>query len=179
MMMQGLSPRLRGNPPGAPLKPVLMGSIPAPAGEPGPESHHGYTLKVYPRACGGTDVLSLAACSLAGLSPRLRGNLESIRLIGGKSRSIPAPAGEPTAVLAVRPYMTVYPRACGGTMIESSKSLLAEGLSPRLRGNLKANNYGVVNRRSIPAPAGEPSWASSRAVSFKVYPRACGGTAHR
>ena len=30
----------------------------------------------------------------------------------------------------------VYPRACGGTQKEEQAAFLAEGLSPRLRGNL-------------------------------------------
>ena len=51
-----------------------------------------------------------------------------------------------------------------------------EGLSPRLRGNLGGQDGKPQRRRSIPAPAGEPSPASTARLSTGVYPRACGGT---
>ena len=72
--MEGLSPRLRGNPPAALAASFALGSIPAPAGEP----HIHYVAHdhggVYPRACGGTSSPSLAFVTESGLSPRLRGN---------------------------------------------------------------------------------------------------------
>ena len=50
---------------------------------------------VYPRACGGTKVRKYSDNLLMGLSPRLRGNLQGLADDVGRSRSIPAPAGEP------------------------------------------------------------------------------------
>ena len=50
----------------------------------------------------------------------------------------------------------VYPRACGGTRLDSAISEAAQGLSPRLRGNLGVEGDRVIVMRSIPAPAGEP-----------------------
>ena len=50
------------------------------------------------------------------------------------------------------------------------------GLSPRVRGNpAKAASYRSAVR-SIPACAGEPPLSVSVSVSFRVYPRVCGGT---
>ena len=70
----GLSPRLRGNrQTGGPLL-HTDGSIPAPAGEPGPNRTTGGNRPVYPRACGGTGDVGWAARLFGGLSPRLRGN---------------------------------------------------------------------------------------------------------
>ena len=51
------------------------GSIPAHAGEPGPRIAPEEARRVYPRACGGTSTSTLLAASMAGLSPRMRGNL--------------------------------------------------------------------------------------------------------
>ena len=65
---------------------------------------------------------------------------------------------------------------CGGTA-----SILVtvdgnSGLSPRVRGNLRARAYQVTGEGSIPACAGEP-WDSVRTHSApRVYPRVCGGT---
>ena len=51
--------------------------------------------RVYPRVCGGTDLVSRPGDLLQGLSPRVRGNLQvrcdDRRWLG----SIPACAGEP------------------------------------------------------------------------------------
>ena len=70
----------------------------------------------------------------------------------------------------------VYPRACGGTEWLSSTSSGDIGLSPRLRGNHGWRIQGNHNRRSIPAPAGEPTGDRVYLVQHEVYPRACGGT---
>ena len=52
---------------------------------------------------------------VGGLSPRLRGNLMATLATLVVSRSIPAPAGEPTLVNLAAVRREVYPRACGGT----------------------------------------------------------------
>ena len=59
----GLSPRVRGNPPPAPRPAAAARSIPACAGEP-PFARQWQTLvRVYPRVCGGT----MAWCKVNGL----------------------------------------------------------------------------------------------------------------
>ena len=151
-------------------------SIPALAGEPQPGRGDWSLATVYPRACGGT-MPRLACHALgAGLSPRLRGNLTHKMPHPPCPRSIPALAGEPCAASPQRASRRVYPRACGGTHDESTEILSLPGLSPRLRGNLYAGYGGAADNGSIPALAGEPSTATRRAYSGRVYPRACGGT---
>ena len=110
----GLSPRVRGNP-GTAIRPKDgPGSIPACAGEP-----HMLGLpprvKVYPRVCGGTDVLSSVSSRPQGLSPRVRGNPAAGS--GGRpaAGSIPACAGEPRIWGRAAECQRVYPRVCGGT----------------------------------------------------------------
>ena len=137
--VEGLSPRLRGNP-------GRMGAVVPPS-------------KVYPRACGGTYVRHNLSDYEEGLSPRLRGNLRPAQPIGLRRRSIPAPAGEPGPLSDSKPHRRVYPRACGGTSMREDGTRLIRGLSPRLRGNRLVLHPGECARRSIPAPAGEPSSA--------------------
>ena len=50
----------------------------------------------------------------AGLSPRMRGS--HVDLVNGDSVGgpIPAHAGEPTRLVARKPAVRAYPRACGG-----------------------------------------------------------------
>ena len=95
-VLQGLSPRVRGNQVRVVLIPDGDGSIPARAGE------TGVTISFTNR--------------FMGLSPRVRGNhVLSYRTcldIG----SIPARAGEPCSCSPSPRATSVYPRACGGTI---------------------------------------------------------------
>ncbi len=116
------------------------------------------------------------AARLQGLSPRLRGNLIGTWRKGSRLGSIPAPAGEPLHPSYTTSRRPVYPRACGGTLQEQRRIAEAQGLSPRLRGNLCL--LLIRNRLdgSIPAPAGEPRQGTRGTALPWVYPRACGGT---
>ena len=121
--LQGLSPRVRGNPSVAPpltevdgLSPRVRGnhqfphlphqqgrSIPACAGEPTASPGRWVPLSVYPRVCGGT-CTTLAGCiTRVGLSPRVRGNLRNPPGRFQPDRSIPACAGEPLGLLITPP----------------------------------------------------------------------------
>ena len=113
---------------------------------------------------------------MLGLSPRLRGNLVSSLWNGQRSRSIPAPAGEPHRQVSVSIHARVYPRACGGTEPAPRATLSGWGLSPRLRGNRTKLIPKITKLGSIPAPAGEPAGRWYERFGEPVYPRACGGT---
>ena len=176
LIVQGLSPRLRGNQGYRPELQVGGRSIPAPAGEPITRIIALFLPTVYPRACGGTLYDVSISRGDYGLSPRLRGNLRYVQHIPAFCRSIPAPAGEPSPRQSARAVPRVYPRACGGTYDTCGPGHPDEGLSPRLRGNRvhQGDNEGVWG--SIPAPAGEPTISMTSAGYGWVYPRACGGT---
>ena len=95
----GLSPRVRGNPASDSIAASPHGSIPACAGEP-PICHLLVRNHwVYPRVCGGTRLYAAMTSSIAGLSPRVRGNRLAFSAPGGLERSIPACAGEPVLPL--------------------------------------------------------------------------------
>ena len=114
---QGLSPRVRGNQSLGCRHGWLSRSIPACAGEPVMRLWTEVLSRVYPRVCGGTgnamwtEVLSRVyprVCGgtldsseltewVAGLSPRVRGNLHHLFRYRQLLGSIPACAGEPLA----------------------------------------------------------------------------------
>ncbi len=93
--IQGLSPRVRGNPMQCHCAGPAGGSIPACAGEPTLPTTASCWTPVYPRVCGGTPDSHFVKNHPAGLSPRVRGNPCHIWSCRQVSRSIPACAGEP------------------------------------------------------------------------------------
>ena len=116
------------------------------------------------------------AFSRMGLSPRMRGNrAEEGRLVVFWG-SIPAHAGEPRSKLGPLADDGVYPRACGGTLVELAGQVCLPGLSPRMRGNHLGDAGPGASEGSIPAHAGEPGTCRGAAGPPRVYPRACGGT---
>ena len=94
-IVNGLSPRVRGNPMLRMLYERAVRSIPACAGEPpcGPQGRP--ACGVYPRVCGGTGTGAPKGTGSKGLSPRVRGNHGRDRPPTRAGRSIPACAGEP------------------------------------------------------------------------------------
>ena len=176
LICAGLSPRVRGNLEGPLLYAIAGRSIPARAGEPHiPPSGKGLAA-VYPRACGGTRFAGHTWAAVSGLSPRVRGNLRSVWATNDRWGSIPARAGEPKTDTLAKTRATVYPRACGGTCAAGPGTPRPAGLSPRVRGNPGRPPLAFLQRRSIPARAGEPSQGPRLPRNMRVYPRACGGT---
>ncbi len=133
--IQGLSPRVRGNPSVCSAHVFANGSIPACAGEPEFAPDASIQIKVYPRVCGGTPAAKPACLVFGGLSPRVRGNPKTAKMAPISQRSIPACAGEPAMPTDYASMVEVYPRVCGGTAEQARVEPLSDGLSPRVRGN--------------------------------------------
>ena len=194
--LDGLSPRVRGNPSSRRSSPAGSRSIPACAGEPGIPMRRPISRTVYPRVCGGTGDMLNARRQLGGLSPRVRGNRRNSWTSANSAGSIPACAGEPpvrkpsTRLKPVYPRVcggtadtktgqrttSVYPRVCGGTYHLCNRAGPAGGLSPRVRGNPDPHLALRCVTRSIPACAGEPLRLMWISTLPRVYPRVCGGT---
>ena len=132
---EGLSPRVRGNPEPRAPRVVCTGSIPACTGEPNRTTQGCGCSRVYPRVYGGTFACYRGPAPLAGLSPRVRGNLTDDAQNPSGLGSIPACTGEPGPQPRRRPAAGVYPRVYGGTLRLPSFRNTAQGLSPRVRGN--------------------------------------------
>ena len=109
-----------------------------------------------------------------GLSPRVRGSPGFGRGGGQGSGSIPACAGKPKATRNTGVAVRVYPRVCGEASFLGCSTLPKYGLSPRVRGSLRAAlaRFGVHG--SIPACAGKPPDDLGLTGSTGVYPRVCG-----
>ena len=152
----GLSPRVRGNRKYGLARPSSNRSIPACAGEPRRSLRTYCPAWVYPRVCGGTNVLVRKYHIGLGLSPRVRGNRMLVTASRQVEGSIPACAGEPRQRSSRPTLPRVYPRVCGGTRIRSSHLLSYSGLSPRVRGNPIFTRAYATIIGSIPACAGEP-----------------------
>ena len=172
----GLSPRVRGNPPEAAGSHCRRRSIPACAGEPVQCHTPCVNGTVYPRVCGGTRRTTRGSQASTGLSPRVRGNPANTAIDARLTGSIPACAGEPLPALAARMTDTVYPRVCGGTDFKAWRQRRFSGLSPRVRGNPVQTHRDDGPVGSIPACAGEPSPNLMTGEVETVYPRVCGGT---
>ena len=139
--LPGLSPPTRGNRIGSVLQNGIMGSIPAHAGEPLIVAGVAARAEVYPRPRGGTAQRTLEKRSDYGLSPPTRGNHRSPLLPLGRTRSIPAHAGEPLRRFERAHCERVYPRPRGGTRAENILKAWREGLSPPTRGNLSPDGH--------------------------------------
>ena len=174
--IEGLSPRVRGNPSNVARIVPAKGSIPACAGEPARCPWWRTACQVYPRVCGGTRPTFSFSSPFFGLSPRVRGNLTNLSGQLKGERSIPACAGEPCAAVISSWQRRVYPRVCGGTADQYAGELDISGLSPRVRGNLSRSECGRFFFGSIPACAGEPPAHGPYLPAYQVYPRVCGGT---
>ena len=153
-----------------------MRSIPACAGEPTRPARTWPGYAVYPRVCGGTPPLRYQGESADGLSPRVRGNRSGTGSGETRRGSIPACAGEPHLDTYRCPASRVYPRVCGGTGSPNGATMMATGLSPRVRGNRSPSPALRCGSGSIPACAGEPGSNWDRPTCTAVYPRVCGGT---
>ena len=130
----GSSPRLRGTLMVPTERRINNGIIPALAGNTN-WCRCGYTCRWdHPRACGEHLMESRTHATRAGSSPRLRGTLLSIGLIGLLVGIIPALAGNTYRQCSqpIKPWD--HPRACGEHAIFETPRFKRAGSSPRLRG---------------------------------------------
>ncbi len=174
---KGPSPRTRGSRLAHVPQQVVIGSIPAHAGEPPWTWRRAPARRVHPRARGGASPLSCQISPSRGPSPRTRGSLRIEHAGRAAAGSIPAHAGEPPAPPEADPRGGVHPRARGGACSAVPRRRRGRGPSPRTRGSPSTLPRLAVGAGSIPAHAGEP-WPSARpSLRAWVHPRARGGAA--
>ena len=171
----GLSPRGRGKLPEGRGVFHVAGSIPAWAGETQRPRFCPSLPEVYPRVGGGNRCCPCCPSLRRGLSPRGRGKPSAGRPLPQHTRSIPAWAGETCQPLDLGNPPAVYPRVGGGNKDSGQPGKASGGLSPRGRGKLVVTGNGPLDRRSIPAWAGETHRRRPPQVSIGVYPRVGGG----
>ena len=155
LVVQGLSPPMRGNPARLYCLPRILGSIPAHAGKPADFHVRGLRFRVYPRPCGETSAAQDSGIEVTGLSPPMRGNHRPNWFWVSQPGLSPPMRGNHCG-----------PAACSG----------GPGLSPPMRGNLiGAPGLGRI-LGSIPAHAGKPADKARARFRLAVYPRPCGET---
>ena len=134
--VRGLSPRVWGNQYRLRAKTFAMRSIPTCVGQPDGHIQYAHRQKVYPHVCGATWPRYLPFRRVRGLSPRVWGNQQVLRIRMFGLRSIPTCVGQPTVADVRAQVVAVYPHVCGATPIVAWNCLTEQGLSPRVWGNL-------------------------------------------
>ncbi len=132
VVVEGLSPRMRGYRIVQFRNRQLIGSIPADAGLPRAAARQRSRCGVYPRGCGATQRKHHEEEAKWGLSPRMRGYRAGAmgrRAAGG---SIPADAGLPHTFICQGALGGVYPRGCGATPATVCQEPGATGPSLRI-----------------------------------------------
>ena len=115
-LVQGLSPRVRGNRNLDDGRHAPFGPIPACAGQPVGRNIDDLKEGAYPRVCGATKERVAETAGGKGLSPRVRGNplqLDGADVLLGP---IPACAGQPKRSKGRMKLDQAYPRVCGATI---------------------------------------------------------------
>ena len=174
----GLSPRVRGNLRAILASQIQRGPIPACAGQPWMSACLAGIEGAYPRVCGATPFLAILTKPHWGLSPRVRGNRSGGVSLPLRSWPIPACAGQPRCGATNKRTSRAYPRVCGATMTDPGLAHSCQGLSPRVRGNLRNPGHALGGERPIPACAGQPIAQKLLKMVFRAYPRVCGATPH-
>ena len=105
----------------------------------------------------------------------MRGKRYRLLPIIGFIGSIPARAGETTQCQRSWAHPRVYPRPCGGNVLEVCSLVLISGLSPPVRGKPASSPPPAGRLGSIPARAGETPMCTLPMALAEVYPRPCGG----
>ena len=154
---------------------AARGPIPAGAGEPSSRPAAARASAAYPRGCGGAAIEEVVETVADGLSPRVRGSLQSAPGRTWFGRPIPAGAGEPGRIGQAGRRPSAYPRGCGGARWRSRSARPRAGLSPRVRGSPGRRPKRELGPRPIPAGAGEPKSEIMQRVCAAAYPRGCGG----
>ena len=172
---RGLSPLARGKRCASDGAGVLLGPIPAGAGETNrimdQDLHHG----AYPRWRGGNDHVNVYHRLVTGLSPLARGKRSRGRLRSGRTGPIPAGAGETIPIRIETDPLRAYPRWRGGNQHKNVLELVRKGLSPLARGKLRRCTAWVCDPGPIPAGAGETRLNPGFERIERAYPRWRGG----
>ena len=174
----GSSPRVRGTlrPCGPPS--LALRFIPACAGNAFGVTGNQRMTSVHPRVCG-ERVLRIKTPKVDdGSSPRVRGTLHGDQAKAGKSRFIPACAGNAFPMSTRVWAMAVHPRVCGERCSSVGGVGFVGGSSPRVRGTLVLGSLQLTIFRFIPACAGNAPQRRADRRRLAVHPRVCGERSH-
>ena len=128
----------------------------------------------HPRACG--EDLDPHRINRGGLGPppRMRGRPTCPWCTSQCAGTTPAHAGKTFEVVSRSTFMRDHPRACGEDMPTSSRSSMAHGPPPRMRGRRTANCRRRRRPGTTPAHAGKTQNNLRHTSPPPDHPRACG-----
>ena len=170
--MKAVHPRIRGER----RYRIIRGSrwtrfIPAYAGNAYRRRYPTKIHAVHPRIRGERPTLAARALYCSGSSPHTRGTRRFTMILATGQRFIPAYAGNASlstnSVLAV----TVHPRIRGDRKRPTELLRTVLGSSPHTRGTPHTSSENSLNRRFIPAYAGNAGEGKINATLMAVHPR--------
>ena len=167
---------MRGKPDGTDGIAARRRIIPARAGQTIQASAPEAYAPDHPRACGANWLTSDMLGCRVGSSPRVRGKRPVEHVRGSHTRIIPARAGQTTGAVVVAAHNADHPRACGANRLLAYATRWAAGSSPRVRGKLGGLRVGVVQRRIIPARAGQTEQGRRQGKKARIIPARAGQT---
>ncbi len=128
----------------------------------------------HPRSCGEYSSGLYSSSNRIGSSPLMRGILKNSISNIVIVRIIPAHAGNTCRILANIHFWEDHPRSCGEYTIRVGNPGLAVGSSPLMRGIRLNKCEEQVDRRIIPAHAGNTLAKPLYAENIEDHPRSCG-----
>ena len=170
----GSSPRMRGKRQHRQVRADHERIIPAHAGQTARSLVSLGVLPDHPRACGANWAKSLSRCRRCGSSPRMRGKHILAEDSSTVMRIIPAHAGQTSFGWPVMRWPPDHPRACGANLSARYPDAVVLGSSPRMRGKQSTCAWSRLQRRIIPAHAGQTHTRCRRRPQAPDHPRACG-----
>ncbi len=170
----GSSPRARGTRRLALLSPLFRRFIPAGAGNTRPRGQSSRFPPVHPRGRGEHKTGPDTAPPIVGSSPRARGTRMLETAPGLKPRFIPAGAGNTSISRALTSVGAVHPRGRGEHGWQAVAVNCCDGSSPRARGTQPLRIHAQLQRRFIPAGAGNTVGFGLFPCSRPVHPRGRG-----
>ena len=154
--------------------PVIVGIIPAHAGNTATQVAAATSYRDHPRACGEHPSSKWIWAASRGSSPRMRGTLKGSALARPNAGIIPAHAGNTQPAPAFHRPWRDHPRACGEHNSLADFSSKASGSSPRMRGTLVCARADLSRLGIIPAHAGNTLPEVLLKPAHGDHPRACG-----
>ncbi len=155
LSISGSSPRMRGKQKVYDHEKDIPRIIPAHAGQTLPTRGRFKSGPDHPRACGANPLTVCEPAFVSGSSPRMRGKPWCWHRFRSFSRIIPAHAGQ-TGISCIPPStITDHPRACGANTHRGTIPRTFRGSSPRMRGKPGCGGSIWLQRRIIPAHAGQ------------------------
>ena len=129
---------------------------------------------VHPRVRGEHVQLGNGGVNESGSSPRARGTHRHGEARRRQSRFIPACAGNTALPRLPCSANSVHPRVRGEHTAVITRSVVADGSSPRARGTRPSSSVRRLSFRFIPACAGNTAMPSAEMCPLTVHPRVRG-----